>query len=505
MAAAAAAGLIPVPPLAIRPVGSEVLVKYNIRAVEHHGRIILGFVGGDGVWTEVYYILTPDMDRYSEDFGAGNADIQYVRTRGADRAIPPGIPVASVYDFAAVPTPAELAMYVHEANAAIPAECVRLGLAAPAPAAAIGCVGAGACGAGALVPGACGAAAGGPPDLLGDPVGMFPGAPARGFPDPRGPAAFLAAGGAPPFDPYGYRRIGPGGGGGAVHADLLGLGPALGVAAPLAYDRGYHGVDRNGYPYRDGAQRIVDPGGGGFDGGLGGLGRILGGDGRRGPVPVGPDESVAPGGLATGDLRTLSITFETTGERNRRFEDAVQFYESVQFTDSPVKGPATALWCCRFIKQFGGNPMAWHQRWVLLTKLQHTDPYVIQHESLLRAIEILACYDQLNLGAVAGVEYLFRQVQLIEEKYKDKVFGTGSDANLEANLFAGMAHRSGLCICPLLNEWIAKDMQGEAAILKERRKIREERPRQAQIGPREVLLYPVASCRAGPTVAGCSI
>ena len=63
---------------------------------------------------------------------------------------------------------------------------------------------------------------------------------------------------------------------------------------------------------------------------------------------------------------------------------------------------------------------------------------------------------------------------MIEEKYKDKVFGAASEQGLEAQLFSGATHRSGLCICPALAEWIAAELKGEAAILKERRKAREE-------------------------------
>ena len=35
--------------------------------------------------------------------------------------------------------------------------------------------------------------------------------------------------------------------------------------------------------------------------------------------------------------------------------------------------------------------------------------------------------------------------------------------------------RGELCICPLLSEWIAKELQKESAVMKERRKAGEER------------------------------
>ncbi len=100
---------------------------------------------------------------------------------------------------------------------------------------------------------------------------------------------------------------------------------------------------------------------------------------------------------------------------------------------------------------------------------------MIFHETLPRSVEIFSTRDQINLSACVGAEYLFRQIQMIEERYQDKVFGAGSDRNLETNLFSGHHHGSGLCVCPALSEWIAVAMRGEATIFKERRKAREER------------------------------
>ena len=76
---------------------------------------------------------------------------------------------------------------------------------------------------------------------------------------------------------------------------------------------------------------------------------------------------------------------------------------------------------------------------------------------------------------MASAEYVLRQVQLIEERYKEKVVGAANESHIEAALYAGLQNRTGLCICPSLSEWIATEMRGEAAVMKERRKAREER------------------------------
>ena len=181
------------------------------------------------------------------------------------------------------------------------------------------------------------------------------------------------------------------------------------------------------------------------------------------------------GSMATGDVRVMSVLYDNQGTRHRNFDQAVQFMESFSFADFPIVGPLTVLWCCLFIRAHGGSPTAWHQRWMLLVKLQPTDPYAMFHETLLRILEFMVQYDQLGVCALASAEYIMRQVQLIEERYKEKVIGAASETTVEAALYAGQANRTGLCICPALSEWIAGEMRGEAAVMKERRKAREER------------------------------
>ncbi len=45
----------------------------------------------------------------------------------------------------------------------------------------------------------------------------------------------------------------------------------------------------------------------------------------------------------------------------------------------------------------------------------------------------------------------------------------------DAHIFTGL-HTSGtLCICPKLSEWVSEELRKESAVMKERRKAREER------------------------------
>ena len=82
-----------------------------------------------------------------------------------------------------------------------------------------------------------------------------------------------------------------------------------------------------------------------------------------------------------------------------------------------------------------------------------------------------------------------RQLQLCEERYKDKIvssraLGSGGE---EQFFFTGMQATRGIMVAPALSEWIAKQLSAESAIAKERRKAREER----------LLVHPPAAAGAG--------
>ena len=112
--------------------------------------------------------------------------------------------------------------------------------------------------------------------------------------------------------------------------------------------------------------------------------------------------------------------------------------------------------------------------WVRLGKLQDNDAKVLAHESLCKILEPAMCYDQVDVASLACMELLVRQVQVLEEGYKDK-FSSNTDVSFDIALMSGTAARSQLCIAPSLSSWVADEARKEVAILKERRKAREEK------------------------------
>jgi len=125
----------------------------------------------------------------------------------------------------------------------------------------------------------------------------------------------------------------------------------------------------------------------------------------------------------------------------------------------------------------GGTPKGWHRRWQAEMRLQAHDAGVGVHELCCMLLEALCCYDQLNASNLAAAEHAARQLQLVEERHKDRVVGSveSQDLHRELHLYAGGSTRGNLCICPALEEWISEQLRHEAAINKERRKAREER------------------------------
>ena len=175
----------------------------------------------------------------------------------------------------------------------------------------------------------------------------------------------------------------------------------------------------------------------------------------------------------------MTIRYDEQGRRSRDFSDCLPRLREDAWEDWLVRGPRTLRWCLRHMGEHGGSPMAWHTRWLAMARLQPTDEMAIAHETACRVLQTLCCYDQVDVSNLAGCEIIGRQLQLVEERrYESLVRGQQSEAHAstDAHLFLGhQSSRGGLCISPLLDEWIAEELRKESATLKERRKAREER------------------------------
>ena len=139
-----------------------------------------------------------------------------------------------------------------------------------------------------------------------------------------------------------------------------------------------------------------------------------------------------------------------------------------------------------FLRRQQMHPEDYHRQWRTRHGLSGVDWGVTAHASALRAVALAGCCDQLDLPNLSVIEHLLRDGQMVEYHYKNverekedklrrdkKVTGPTID---ESELFLGVgksAYES--MICPDLTDWIAKQLERDANIIKSTRKAREER------------------------------
>jgi len=113
--------------------------------------------------------------------------------------------------------------------------------------------------------------------------------------------------------------------------------------------------------------------------------------------------------------------------------------------------------------------------------LGSADPGVDDHEFLSELLEVGLTYDMLNAGTIAIMEMVARRYQLWEEVHSEalrvaEMGAGGSEFAEERRLFLGVPRgRSSALVMPALKDHIAVEVAKEAAVMKERRKAREER------------------------------
>ena len=210
-----------------------------------------------------------------------------------------------------------------------------------------------------------------------------------------------------------------------------------------------------------------------------------------GAVVAGPAGAVAAGGgpaagnaiVAAGgvdhivaDIRAWPLNAGVLGDRKIEFRTAVARMIQTDIKGWPLEGPRTVLWVCRFFVENGGSPLSRHGRWRAEARLSATDGGVGEHERCCRALEMMACWDQLNLPDIAVAEMLGRSVQLQEERWRERLSGDDSANGLDSHLFYGTASvRGNVCVCPALQHFVAQELSKEFSVAKERRKANEER------------------------------
>ena len=121
------------------------------------------------------------------------------------------------------------------------------------------------------------------------------------------------------------------------------------------------------------------------------------------------------------------------------------------------------------------------------------------HELIMRTLEQAGQYDGIDVANSAAFESLLRQAELIEYTYHMEQKGgssgkgkgkakAGERAGVleEAAIFAGSHRDSGELMCaPDLLDYVSKEVERDAGVLKQIRKAREERAALNKRGPKD--------------------
>jgi len=195
------------------------------------------------------------------------------------------------------------------------------------------------------------------------------------------------------------------------------------------------------------------------------------------------------GAEAFGDARLLGLDVLSGVRDKLQWRDVAGKVSEVDFKDWPIPGPRTAKWCVDFINRRGGGAIDHHRFWVSSNQLYPDMWGVQEHEAALKIMDLAGTYDGFDIPNSAGLEHLMRRAQLIEFTYSDRGpapptgnrSGKGgkkgsSSAFDESNIFMGQHRTHGdVMICPELLDYVSKETEREASVMKQVRKAREER------------------------------
>ena len=172
------------------------------------------------------------------------------------------------------------------------------------------------------------------------------------------------------------------------------------------------------------------------------------------------------------DARVLTpLSYDHEGNRHIEFAEAVRLMKQEPSKDFPLKGGRSLSWLLRYIVEHGGTPDGRHTKWAVEQKVDRDTAAYHIHDLLGLALEVGACWDQLDMPNVAAMEVIGRLYQLTEE-----TSGTMKMEGLEHFVGRDVAGslKRGVAFAPGLAKYTTDQLSAQTGILKERRKAREE-------------------------------
>lgn len=195
--------------------------------------------------------------------------------------------------------------------------------------------------------------------------------------------------------------------------------------------------------------------------------------------------AAAAGGAGGGDARILPLVLRGGKRVVRPWRDVTDMLTVTPLADWPITGPRTLEFCCRFVNRRGGGPLDWHRFWMSTNKLSRGDWGVDIHELAMRMLDRAGGYDGLDICNIACLGDLVRMAQQIEYAYLQEDDASSSSKGKgkgrvglsdESSIFAGSHRETGdAMVAPELMDYVAKEVERDASIMKQLRKAREER------------------------------
>ena len=177
-------------------------------------------------------------------------------------------------------------------------------------------------------------------------------------------------------------------------------------------------------------------------------------------------------GVNDEDARTLWVEYDDQNERFRDWRKVCADSASHNWPDWPHQGPPSLLYTMKHFHRHGGDPRTWMQSWLRKHHLAETDRTAHEVRSLVEALWLGGCYDQLNMPSLASFEAIGRRLQTIVEAYSSAFNGVPDWSH--AKLFTGIVSSDDI-VSSELRSWAARRGKEEVELVAARSKMKDMR------------------------------
>ena len=189
------------------------------------------------------------------------------------------------------------------------------------------------------------------------------------------------------------------------------------------------------------------------------------------------------------DVRTMAVKYTANGERFRSFRESVGEMAQVEMADFPYE-PRTCLAYLQAVQSVAESSYAQHLAWLQQSRIPDRSRASFEDETLSRILDTAISYDCLAVCNLACFEILVRRKQLIAEAH---AYNPASPSYEGSEYWMGNKFKHGASVVPALTEHVAKKLQADSQIMKERRKLEEAKGKAKGKPPKAVPKQPAAS------------